>query len=233
MDRDVIYTVDETSPMSQPSLWLSSDYGVTLDVNNKVTSWISKIGSFTASQTVEVNRPSFVQNAVGTKPVIRFNGVNNFLNTTNYQFVQNCTMFTVVRHNTTDTVMTLTPSLGVNNSLYGYSVLYYTQTGTMRLLSTSISTTVFGNSSSFSQHLTNYNVLSSTVSGLNTQNYLNNIALPPQIVAGSTLAIANTIGKRDTQYSNGDLAELIIYHSVLTDNQRKIVYEYLRKKYNL
>src|SRR5438128_2330986 len=61
-------------------LWLKADAGVTAGAGGKVTAWQDQSGKGNnASQTVADTSPLLVNNAINGKPVLRFDGVDDFL----------------------------------------------------------------------------------------------------------------------------------------------------------
>ncbi len=67
-------------PLQGLDLWLRADAGVQ-QASQAVSSWRDQSGNgHQAAQPTSGNRPRFVPNAVNGKPVVRFNGSNQFMN---------------------------------------------------------------------------------------------------------------------------------------------------------
>ncbi len=78
-----IITPDELPALQ---LWLKSDAGVTYD-SQGVSLWADQSDNGNdALQTVPDNRPAFVGHALGGKPALRFDGVDDYLAITNLQY---------------------------------------------------------------------------------------------------------------------------------------------------
>ena len=61
-------------------LWLKADAGVTTNAAGGVTQWADQSGkNNNAVQADETLAPTFVNNAVTNKPVLRFDGINDYL----------------------------------------------------------------------------------------------------------------------------------------------------------
>ncbi|HEY3378312.1 MAG TPA: fibronectin type III domain-containing protein, partial [Armatimonadota bacterium] len=71
-----------TIPKTGLQLWLRADWGVSKDGNNRVSVWSdqSGTGNHAATLASPCYQPSYTANAVNGKPVIRFDGVYNYLN---------------------------------------------------------------------------------------------------------------------------------------------------------
>src|SRR5439155_12098304 len=61
-------------------LWLRADEGVTADANGAVTAWTDGSGKGNnATQSDATAAPRLVPDAINSKPAVRFDGVNDFL----------------------------------------------------------------------------------------------------------------------------------------------------------
>jgi hypothetical protein len=98
------------SLVAQPTdglvLWLKADEGITASTEGKLSNWadVSGVGN-NASQGTAAAQPLLLQNQLNGKPVIRFDGIDDFLqlppgtaaNQTLSNFTQGMTLFVVVR----------------------------------------------------------------------------------------------------------------------------------------
>ena len=70
--------IDDVSELPAPALHLRADDGVSLD-GKQVGGWQSKEGRLAASQSSKTSRPSFVAKAINGQPALRFDGQGQFL----------------------------------------------------------------------------------------------------------------------------------------------------------
>lgn len=74
--------ISEFNPLSISGciLWLKADVGITKDGGNLVSNWADQSGnSNDVAQATGTNQPLWVDSAYASKPTIRFDGVDNFL----------------------------------------------------------------------------------------------------------------------------------------------------------
>jgi hypothetical protein len=74
------FSVFNPNLINETALWLSSDNGVNLDINGKISSWQDQSNNgYNFNQTVDSRRPTLVNNSLNGLPGIQFAG-NQFLN---------------------------------------------------------------------------------------------------------------------------------------------------------
>ncbi|MFA4852422.1 MAG: hypothetical protein WC599_07885, partial [Bacteroidales bacterium] len=202
------------------TLWLKADLGVTKDINNLVSKWDDQsvhINNATQSTNI-ASQPLWVDNQLNTKPVVRFDGINDFMEFPEISTIR--TVFFVVKN--TDVVGKCEPLLGhdvnyqwldgcgiTGTSLFGENTsalitngygynngVYYNPVGTTNFLKP-----------------IDYSIFVFVLTGNGTSKYITNDR--------------NMTGR----YWTGDYAEIIIYDTVLTTTQRQQVEQYLRFKY--
>ena len=224
MVRDTIFISNSVS--LTPTLWLSADKNVTLNGSN-VSAWGDRSGNgYNATQATSGNQPLYVPNALNGKPVINFNATNSQLfNLVDFTAQKNQSIFSVYRKTVpTLFLLPLGSSTNANNYiLYSYSddsLLYRVDSPGLELFaSTNIDTTTIQSLSI----INNNNV---------TSLYKNGIIQLTQTQTDMT-AIFNAIGYGHGHYSSGDIAEILVYNSALSDTERKVIENYLKNKYNL
>jgi len=211
------------------ALWFKADTGLVTDGSGNVSQWLDQSGNGNhASQTVMAAEPVLATNAINGQPVVRFNGTSDYLsfpavNTTNF------TVFIVYR-------MTGHQAWGgpmVNRAAgeYGFEL----SSGT-------------ADTSVFQPHLVE------SLGGQELANKTTGVGL--SLPLGPTLqewtsdyryfedgleqAVINGVGGWDVSggrlgyawsYMSGDIAEVLVYNTVLSDTDRQGVANYLNGKY--
>ena len=194
-------------------LWLKADSAVTYDGSFKVSQWNDCSGN--ANHSVQSNssyQPSWTANTLNSKPVIRFDGIDDFMEFNEVTNIQSC--FFVVK--TTD-ISKFTPLLGHATQYPFYDV---------------------PGSDLFDATYTSPNILSGLgyVNGVNTPPL--SIKKPTNYTIISLIATGNLSVQYITNDRNipnrtwkGDYAEIILYNRALTAQERQAVEHYLDQKY--
>lgn len=224
-----------------PRLWLKAD-NVTKDVNSKVSRWPDNSGNgFDVIQTNTNNQPLSAIDANSAQPLVRLDGSNDYLITQNKINLLNgtgsTTVFVVVKPGTTQ--QGYADIVDYSHSATSNQAIQQSGSSTNQFVITGCP----GNGECVGQQL-NINssqVLSYTFQkGSSVNSYLNggnkktaqaNSALTwvePNIFTVGTLA--SSPGAR---ILSGDIAEIIIYNSVLSDADRQGIESRLIKKYVL
>ncbi|MSU22054.1 MAG: hypothetical protein EXS30_11750 [Pedosphaera sp.] len=220
-------------------LWLSADKGVTATAGS-VSAWQDQSGNLNnAAQTDTTARPQLVDNAVNNKPVIRFDGINDYL---------------IVPHS---------PSIAIAGDITTFFVVKFDDFATFRavwaktlanqpgpndwyaLPNTGIPRAYRGNgigangSVDGAAPLTagEYLIPGFDMVGPTLHHYLNG---KPSGEGRITAAIVDAgtrllIGTRDDLFTKmkGDIAEIIIYDTALSEADRSLVVSYLGNKYGI
>lgn len=222
-----------------PAMWLKSDYGVTLNVNN-VSQWddLSGNGRY-VSQATALNQPLLVPGALNGYPVVRFNGShhlpffdNVFLNNSDYSvfivegrrsnkvnnyyiagntFAANTNLVLGYRN---DTQLTQAHwSNDLDSSLFaGYNIAPDSQYRvTSYLFSQSMGKAIWRNGMPIGTDFAQVN--------------------PITIFTGATLGCLD--GFPGISCYEGDIVELIIFTRALTALERIQIENYLQHRYNL
>ena len=204
-------------------MWLSADSVEC--VNNKVSKWYDKSGNmFHPEQNTESSQPDLVEDALNSKPVLRFN--NNYMEIDFGQsFTQPNTVFIIWNsiYATGETQPAFDGLTTSNRCMIVHSVAE----------PNSVSASA-GNSVTYPKTAPFEYILSSAIfNGANGQLFENgNLQAVGNI--GNTSVTGFRIGANayPTRYLRGDIAEIIFYNSILTDEEREQVENYLAYKYS-
>jgi len=207
-------------------LWLKAD---TISSASPVGTWKDQSGEGNnAFQGTPANEPTLVPNSVNSLPVVHFNGsqvlgLPNFMNGAGAGEI-----FAVVRS---------TVASGTTNGLWGWGgsngSLYPNSDGTVW---EDFGTSVWQSLGQPAANLTQYNIYSISSSaaewtqrfnGLVSYDHAGNMV---SFRASPTLGADNAYGQGSF---TGDIAEIIVYNTVLTQAQRDTISAYLGSKYNL
>jgi hypothetical protein len=221
-------------------LWLKADAGVTTNASGGVTQWTDQTtNGNNALQGAGTAAPLFVANALNTRPVLRFDGVDDFLDVADSDSLSgtgDMASFFVVKFadfvNYNAVWAKTAGNLPAPTDVYtpaGDSVLrVFRGDGTFANLSAVDSVALRGNA---------YLVLGFDVAGSTLTHYLNNQTNGSGTVTINT-ADGNTplkIGTRSDAATRmkGDIAEILIFSRALSSLERSNVFSYLQTKYNL
>ncbi len=234
------FTLFTPSNLGNLQLWLNPDTGITKSANDSVSSWADVYSSNVAfTQSNNVQKPVWVDSVLNNRPVVNFDGSNDFLSAgdTLDQKFNSRTIF-VLGEATASSSCYLAKSDSANLdrfAIYYFSPkLYfdYINNGTMNHVSI---TNSFGDYEIITAHTDrinqlnklyeNSNLLGSAVGILNNSYNFNSKF---RFLIG---AFNNSDDTGEIFYLNGNIAEIIIYDSALTDSARNLVEQYLRQKY--
>ena len=240
----VAITVTSTVQIALPAaanlkLWLSADKGVTA-TGGSVSAWDDQSGNLNnAAQSDTTAQPQLVDNAVNNKPVIRFDGDNDYLSVSNSPSVAiagDITTFFVVNFDDFDTFRAVWAKTASNlpaaNDWYA-------------LPNTGIPRAYRGNGAAANGFVDGttaltagaYLIVGWDTAGTTLHHYLNG---EPNGEGQITAALADAgtpllIGTRGDLFTKmkGDIAEIVIYNTALSDADRGKVVDYLGSKYAL
>jgi len=242
LSTPVSLTIAATEPIPLPAvsnlrLWLRADKGLT-ENGGVVSTWADQSGNFnSAAQPIESQRPTLVTDGLNGRPVLRFDGADDSL---------------VVAHS---------PSLAITGDLTSFFVVKFDDFATFRavwaktnnnlpaptdfytLPGSGLPRVFRGNgaaSNGFIDALSaplegEFAFLGFDMTATSFRHFLNGeLNGEGEILA----TIADTgaplhIGTRGDQFTRlkGDLAELIIYDSALSEDDRNQVFDYLNARY--
>ncbi|MBV1853609.1 M4 family metallopeptidase [Catellatospora tritici] len=218
-----------TDPCAGPTpgslVWLRADAGVTSS-GGLVSNWTDQSGTgHHASMTVAARQPSLASGVVNGKPVIRFGGSQSLsLVTINPSAF---TVFVVGKNSKTTESYSMILGPGGNNANNqlrwenGTQALVYGSNGIPATTST------IGNTRVFHDLVIRYD-------GATLKVYRDGTLYTSTPVAASGGWSINQIGAYySSAYMQGDLAELLVYSSALSDTDRVSTQNYLKSKYAL
>jgi len=195
--------------------WWKADAITGLSDGAPVSSWPdSSVNGNNATQASSGNRPLYKTNILNGKPVVRFDGSNDFLEFS--ELINIRSAFFVVKHNTGN--QDYAPLLG-HSSLYDWAG---------------------GEGSAlFEPTNTDADIRNGTIQINGIDDTPVTAVKPTEFVAISVVAVGDTRAQFITndrnagRYWNGDFAEIILFSTSLSDADRDAVRDYLRTKYNL
>lgn len=226
-------------PTNGLSLWLRADSGVTAGAGGKVSAWAVEGSTVKAVADSPEKQPNVVQNAIGGKPAIHFDGGANVLETNINIDPAVSPELTVISVFTSDTDK---PS--PLRKLYGADDGGYDRAAGLDDRATPPNNyTIFGGGAGVIEIMklaanTPYLTVDSydqTKKALNV--WVNGAPAKQnqQIDHGASLP-KFYIGGTGTVYHEpwlGNVAEMLVYRRILTDDERKKVEDYLAAKYGL
>lgn len=218
------------SPSDIPNLvlWLKADAGVTKDGSNYVSSWADQSGNNNhAVQATGSAQPLWVDGVLNNNPVVRFDGINDYLHSAiRLGTTSNITIIVVYKLIHTRNhiwINKLTPLDATSITMYDWdngSRIYDGAGGIM-----------------YNFDAEGYYVFTSLLNGANSRSYNNGV---------QNLNTPTTMGARDFNdiyigacaqnawvAYNGDVSEFIIYDNAISDTDRQLVETYLNTKYAL
>lgn len=216
-------------------LWLKSNAGITKDGSNRVSNWSNSCGSSNATQAGSTRQPLFVDNALNSTPILRFDGVDDYMSTS-------VVPATGANPRTLVAVVTNTQNTAVNY----LHILHY---GTA-----SVSDATYGitsrtaNTNSIGNHYWGSGFLSSQIATSNPlilimgygsnrdELWVNGTAkgsLTKTLATGSNSGILIGTRVNPAEYGKFDIAEIIAYNKLLSSTERKNIEQYLSQKYNI
>lgn len=239
IDIDVNFTEDL-------KLWLDAS-SLTLSDNDLVSEWTDLSGNNNhATQENDGNKPTFKTNILNGRPVIRFDGLNYLIlpqeissGLENYLGITAFIVANKTKHNERNIFI----SLNIINALNKFLVDILAD-NKLRSGGRSISTDAFQSISTTSTYNNNNYNLFSTKHDLPTDNIIiwtNGIEVANDAVNFGETKYTNEVGTLQTIGTNaelvnllyGDISEILIYSSAISDSNRLLVENYLSQKYDL
>ncbi len=210
-------------------LWLVADSLVTTSGSNSVVVWgdLSKNNNNATQSLNSSNAPSVITGALQGHSIVRFDGVNDYLNVPTVGYTSNITIFIVSKKTniTNQSEHLIEPNISS-------SQFFITGSGD----AVTVFNTSFGSTSSYVT--TNFNLLSAVRNGSTGSLYGNSIQLSGSIGniqtgTGTSLIIGGLGTAPSASLFGGDIAEILLYNSALSDPSRHYVETYLNSKYKL
>ena len=217
------------------NLWLdASDAStITKDGSNLVSGWDDKGSqSNNSTQPVGTNKALWVDSALNSLPIIRFNGSDNYMSVANGANFNNANMsfFMVIKMNTKASWGVM---FGNRDNGSGWQVGNYSNTGEMVIQSNQVG----GNGRGTLDSTLGYAIFSYSYDGAARKAYENGALVESISDADgftSNLSADPVIGARGptpNSFMNIDIAEMIVYNSALSDTNRLALDAYLQAKW--
>lgn len=222
------------APESGLVLWLRAGADVVADGSNKVSSWGDVSGGARhATQATSSFQPQLVSSAIGGKPALRFDGVDDVLALPDGTVPSGnsaYTVFAVVQ----STTLANRGFLGSGNSATGEKNSFRFSGGG-EVINYWWANDIVSPSASVAAN-TPYilDFTYNSTSGRTARRHGKNIATNTSISRNGGVA-NNVIGwtAHSAEYWSGDIAEIIIYSRALTESERTGIENYLALKYQL
>jgi prepilin-type N-terminal cleavage/methylation domain-containing protein len=207
------------------------------DNNSSIAKWndINPISSdkFNAVQPNTAEQPIFIENAINNLPVLRFSG-NKFLSTTTAFFDSAFSVFLVLTRSSdgnwrciiSDINPSVSGKLCAGQDASNTWTLYQPfVVGVATSLSSAKNTPVI-----FEIHSKGINASNS----LNVNLYLNSTSLASMTINSAYRGNSGAIGRADGgDFWSGDIAEIIVFKRMISNDERLDVEKYLAKKYGI
>lgn len=223
------------------ALWLDASQITGLVDGDPVPSWTDLAGTNHAAQATSAARPVYKTSIVNSRPVVRFDGVDDQLQTPAFAFYTGgqYTLVAVTKLNAgTETRHVLNSD---NNGGTGPRIFQF------RLAGPDLQFIGFSNNNNTNASdtqpatRTNWNVLSGIRRASNVQAYTNGASNGATALSGTptgnprSIAIGNQViyGQAGNAYLSGDVAEVIVYNTALSDTDHASVVAYLGDKYGI
>ena len=240
----VTLTVTQPDPIPLPALanlrlWLRADKGVT-DVAGAVSSWNDQSGNFNnAAQADNTRRPVVVPNAINGHPAIRFDGGDDSLvaaSSPTLAIVGDISTFFVVKFDDFDGYRAVWAKTQVNLPASTDFYLLPT-TGRPRVFRGNGGGSAGSSDASNSPVPGEYVIIGFDHSGTAVHHYLNG-EMNGEGTITATLGDTGAplhIGTRGDQFTRmkGDIAEIVIYDTALSEADRATVITYLGQRYGI
>lgn len=227
-----VYVTNTLSPtnISGLRLWLDAAVGITTNASGAITNWADQSGNTNdARQTTAANQPLWLASTLNSRPVVRFDGVNDsfsFLNNPLNALTQ-AEVFVVTK--ATADVPAANKSLWRLGGSGSGSLTYPATDGT---ISEDFGSTTLKSLRDPSQALNQYHLYNV---GAKSGEWVARINSTVQLsVTNNTVSFWNppTLGSGPGFYA-GDIAEMLIFNRVLSAAERELAERYLVGKYAL
>lgn len=228
-------------PAANLQLWLRADEGLTVNPDGTINWEDVSNNENHALQTDPFLAPAFVNEAVNGLPVLRFDGVDDYLRVAHnpsLAIVGDISSFFVVRvEDFANYRAVWGKTAGPNGNLPAPTDYYFViNSGTPRFFRGSTSVNAFADGQTVPT-LGEYMVLGFRLAGTTATHFLNGQPNGTGQIdvleedAGTDLLI----GSRTDLFTKmfGDIAELVIYNRAISDQEQEQLYQYLGQKYGL
>jgi hypothetical protein len=227
-------------PVSGAALWLRADRGICSSTPTLVNSWQDQ--TVNGNNAVAIVKPEWVDNVINEKPVVRFSGIQYML-MPEFMSFSNVTFFVVGSFPQQATDQYIFFDYGDDTDKIFYirvlSALNTIQFRVQDAAGDPITISSIGDSS-------DYHILTARLNGQNSELFYNGVSDNSGTNGsyddtttwdGTTPGRYPTIGKNSDpisdDYLTGDIAEIIIFPSALSDPERVKIECYLSNKYGI
>lgn len=203
-------------------VWFRADW-LNANDGDLIAAWPDSSPNANNATTLSVgNRPTFKANALNGKPALRFDGSNDVLNLDS-NVTMASTAFVVMRWD--HQIFDFVPILG-SSTTYDFHGLQETGTGTDKIVSSFWASSCLTSGSAWNNGTS---VAVSSIDKDRTNFQLVELQTTCNVQFNNISNDRNNPGR----YMHGDIAEIIVYDSVLSTANRQKVERYLKDKYNL
>ncbi|HOL18158.1 MAG TPA: hypothetical protein PLY40_07750 [Bacillota bacterium] len=239
-----IFTAAELLVTEGLVLWLDASDADTLTLDgNKVVGWADKSGNGNDAKQLNVNnQPTYESNVINGKPVVRFDGIDDFMDGVSSPTIQQSgTLFIVARNNAAagkGEHIFFSHSLDSGNRRLRIDMRPIDGTPTLHIAIANRNNVITeGKIEDQAGHLISLNWdtgnFSVDLDGVNLTLPVSNFDISSFPFTPGFYRIGD-YGQQLYQHSfGGDIAEIIIYNRALDDDEREAVESYLSKKYGL
>lgn len=230
---EVTQNLTVESEITRPVLHVSADSGISADTNGRVAAWKSRTGDLVAAQPTTSAQPLVVDQAVNGRPAIRFDGKGRFLKLNNELLTSpECTILAVVSDTATkpglrEIISNWNRSANVTTSIF----LGLRDTNTVRF---SDQYNTAGTIRERTQHF----LLAARNGGDGATTRQNGrvIASRSSGLSGRQLGTDWVLGQQGNingEFWTGDMAEIIVFDTALSESELNRFSEQLAVKYGL
>jgi hypothetical protein len=235
----------QTPPATGLAFWVKADSGVTTNSAGAVTQWNDQSGNgLNALQTDDTKAPKLIANAINNKPVIRFDGVNDFLNVATADpiaIVGDIATFAVIRVDDFQNYNEIWgKTAGAGGNIPAPTDYYLVAGSGFPQVYRGDGGGSFANvQGTRAVRANNYVVLGWQQEGTTLTHYLNGqtngVGQIPDTIVPADAGTDLKIGTREDQFTRmkGDIAEILIYGQALSESDVKATIDYLRNKYKI
>jgi len=227
--RETVQEVFSPVDIDGLCLWLRADLDVTYDESNRVSAWADQSGNGEDFvQSTDAKKPVYVANALNGKPILRTDGVDDFMANSTLSSASKDFTFFIVHE----------PDALTTSYIYLFSI----QTGYMNIahtIGTEKKTGIYdGTYRAVALATDNWQILVWKLDATNDKIYMWRDGASLGNKPYTELAMGGNIGifaKHDGSGNRypGDTAEIIVYDSVLSGADRQKVEKYLSKRYGI
>lgn len=212
-------------------LWLDASQITGLVDNEPVTTWVDASGNNRNAASSGTSRPLYKTNVLNGKPVLRFDGANDYMATPNVLNTDIHTIFVIAKANGTEEDIIGSGSLisgdilimRFTNLFRGH---FWTNNSPNAVDSVGTETaawTLYNQEVNSAQIITRRNGI---------QDNAANIVGTKQGVT-RPIIVGNRTGVYSGGFLNGDVAEVIVYNTALSTENRQLLETYLMTKYGI